>query len=180
MARGLKRDVCLQICGLTKNQFYHKLLGKKRGRKKTRHTLQLVDNEKIKRLNKLVIEDIKKILKDPDADYGYHKITSDLQILGWFINHKKVYRLMKSHQLLRPKPEREAKNYVKYRILAPKAPLRLLIDEKKRKVRFKLNIGRQYLRKFEPAGKESQREVLSVRQRYYESNTISSFYIHHL
>jgi len=87
---------------------------------------------------------------------------------------------MKSHQLLRPKPEREAKNYVKYRILAPKAPLRLLIDEKKRKVRFKLNIGRQYLRKFEPAGKESQREVLSVRQRYYESNTISSFYIHHL
>jgi len=126
MGAGLKRDVCLQICGLSKNQFYHQSSGKKRGRKKTRYTLQLVEGEEVKKLNSLVIEDIKEIFKDPNADYGYHKITSDLQILGWFINHKKVYRLMKSNQLLRPKPKREAKNYVKYRILCPNGPLRLL------------------------------------------------------
>ena len=39
---------------------------------------------------------------------------------------------------------------------------RLVVDEKKRKVRFKLNIGRQYLCKFEPAGNENQKGVLSV------------------
>ena len=126
MIEGLKRDVCLQICGISKHQFYHKPSGKKRGRKKTRHTLQLIKGESVKRLNIEVIQDIKKILENPNADYGYHKMTGDLQILGWFINHKKVYRLMKSKQLLRPKPKREAKNYVKYRILSPLAPLRLL------------------------------------------------------
>lgn len=88
--------------------------------------MQQVGETKVSQLNCEVIEDIKVILKDPKADYGYRKMTSDLQLLGWFINHKKVYRLMKSKKLLRPKPEREAKNYVKYRILIPPAPLRLL------------------------------------------------------
>jgi len=126
MSLGLKRDVCLKICGLSKNQFYYKSAGKKRGRKKTRHTLRLVDGKEIKRLNFLVIEDIKSILKEPNADYGYRKMASDLQLLGWFINHKKVYRLMKSKHLLRPKVERETKNYVKYRVISPEGPLRLL------------------------------------------------------
>ena len=126
MSLGLRRDVCLQICDLSKNQFYYKSSGKKRGKKKTRHTLQLVDGESVKRLNCWVIGDIRLILKEPNADYGYRKMTNDLQLLGWFINHKKVYRLMKSKHLLRPKPEREAKNYVKYRVISPLAPLRLL------------------------------------------------------
>ena len=126
MNLGLTRDVCLQICELSKNQFYYNISGKKRGRKKTRHTIQLVGTEEVKRLNCCVIEDIKSILKEPHADYGYRKMTSDLQLFGWFINHKKVYRLMKSKHLLRPKPERSAKNYVKYRVISPVAPLRLL------------------------------------------------------
>jgi len=125
MSLGLKRDVCLRICELSKNQFYYQQSGKKRGRKKTRHTLQLVEQKEVKRLNHWIIEDIKSILKEPNADYGYRKMTSDLQLLGWFINHKKVYRLMKSKHLLRPKPEREAKNYVKYRVISPVSPLRL-------------------------------------------------------
>ena len=126
MSKGLKRDDCLRICGISKNQFYHKPSGKKRGRKKTRHTRQLIEGKEVMRLNSEVIKDVKKILENPNADYGYHKMTSDLQLMGWFINHKKVYRLMKSHQLLQPKPEKGAKNYVKYRILSPEAPLRLL------------------------------------------------------
>ena len=36
------------------------------------------------------------------------------------------------------------------------------MDEKKRKVSFKLKVARQLLSKFEPAGNENQREVLSV------------------
>jgi len=45
---------------------------------------------------------------------------------------------------------------------------RQVVDEKKRKVKFKLKIGRQFLQKFEPtsvgepAGNENQREVLSL------------------
>lgn len=126
MSLGLSRTVCLQICKLSKNQLYYKSSGKKRGRKKSRHTMQLIDGESVKRLNCFVISDIESILTDPKADYGYRKMTSDLQLKGWYINHKKVYRLMKSKRLLRPKPERESKNYVKYRILSPPAPLRLL------------------------------------------------------
>lgn len=126
MGLGLKRDVCLRICGLSKHQFYHQQTGKKRGRKKTRHTHKWTAGEKAEYPNIKVIEDIKSVLEDPNADYGYRKMTNELQLLGWFINHKKVYRLMKSHRLLRPKVEQKEKNYVKYRVLAPSAPLRLL------------------------------------------------------
>lgn len=125
-AAGLKRDVCLEICGLSKSQYYRKGSKKKRGRKKTRFTFKLIDNQKVKLNNSIVVEAIKNLFKNPAVTYGYRSMTSELQLSGWFINHKKVYRLMKSNQLLQPKPPKEAKNYVKYRILAPETPLSLL------------------------------------------------------
>lgn len=39
---------------------------------------------------------------------------------------------------------------------------RIVLDEKKRKIKFKLKVARQHLRKFEPAGNGNPREVLSV------------------
>lgn len=38
-----------------------------------------------------VKEEKLKIQKDPDTDYGYRKITFQLMILGFIVNHKKVY-----------------------------------------------------------------------------------------
>ncbi|HLW07675.1 MAG TPA: IS3 family transposase [Marinilabiliaceae bacterium] len=44
---------------------------------------------------------MKTISEDPDTDYGYRKMTYALMILGYIINHKKVYRLMHEHHLLK-------------------------------------------------------------------------------
>lgn len=59
-------------------------------------------------------------------DYGYRRMSSELQLNGFRINHKKVYRLMKSNALLRSKSERSSRNYVKYRRLMPEGPYRLM------------------------------------------------------
>lgn len=50
--------------------------------------------------NQKVVEQIKKIKQDPDTDYGYRKMTFALLLLGYIINHKKVYRLMKTMILI--------------------------------------------------------------------------------
>lgn len=50
-------------------------------------------------------------------------MTDQLQLKGFIINHKKVYRLMKQQDLLFAKDEKPAKNYIKYRIIAPTQPL---------------------------------------------------------
>lgn len=126
MAQGLKRDKCLQICGLSKNQFYHQSKEGKRGRKKSEHTLQLTDGHIVERTNTFVKEQIRAAYKNPKVDYGYHRMTGFLQLSGFFINHKKVYRLMKEARLLQPKPERASRDYVKYRVLCPESALRLM------------------------------------------------------
>lgn len=126
MAQGLNRNRCLKICGISKHQFYYEQKGGKRGRKKSRYTMQLIDGQQVKVSNKVVVTAMKVLFKDPKVDYGYHRMTGALQLAGFFINHKKVYRLMKRERLLQPKPERVSKKYVQYRIVSPEAPLRLL------------------------------------------------------
>ena len=126
MAQGLKRDKCLAICGLSKNQFYYQPTGGKRGCSKSIYTLQLIDNEIIRQSNTYVKNYMKTLFKNPKVDYGYHRMTGALQLAGFFINHKKVYRLMKEARLLHPKAKRSSKNYVRYRILCPPQPLHLM------------------------------------------------------
>ncbi len=126
MAQGMIRDQALTMCGISKNQFYHKLSNKKRGRKPTQTTMQeTIDG--IKEVNnKEVVQEIINHLENPLNKEGYQRMTGVLQLLGYYINHKKVYRLMKSNQLLCAPKARESKKYVKYRILSPEGPLRLL------------------------------------------------------
>lgn len=62
---------------------------------------------------------------DRDTDYGYRKMTYYLRINGLMINHKKVYRLMKSAMLLKTKKKGTDKQYVRYRIVMPEAPLQV-------------------------------------------------------
>jgi len=126
MARGMKRDKALKICRVGRHQFYYKPTGKKRGRKKSKYTLQLFDSQIINRTNKFVKDYIRSVFDDERVDYGYQRMTGELQLAGFYINHKKVYRLMKEEKLLQVKSAKVAKNYVKYRILCPETPLRLL------------------------------------------------------
>ena len=126
MAQGLTRDKALSICKISKNQFYYKLTSGKPGRRKSQHTDQLVGGAKIQQSNLFVTKFIKGVFDNPQIDYGHRKMTGHLQLSGFFINHKKVYRLMKQARLLRPKKIRKPKNYVKYRIVCPEGPLRLM------------------------------------------------------
>ncbi len=76
--------------------------------------------------NNKVVADIKQIQSDPDLDYGYKKMTTALMLLGFVINHKKVYRLMNENLLLKPFRKKGFRNFVKYRKVFPKRPLEML------------------------------------------------------
>lgn len=123
---GLTRDRVLPILGLSRHQYYYKPKGTRPGNKPTKITRRLVDNKVVEESNEQVVEQIKQVKSDPDTDYGYRKMCVALMILGYYINHKKVYRIMKEQQLLRERYKRRAKNYAQYRTVIPEGPLQVL------------------------------------------------------
>ena len=50
----------------------------------------------------------------------------NLQLEGYFINHKKVYRLMRDHHLLESPRRSSGRDFVKFRRVAPQGPLSVL------------------------------------------------------
>jgi|TARA_B110000977_G_scaffold183524_1_gene246270 putative transposase len=124
--QGMKRDVALVICGVTKHQYYYRSNNRKQGLSASTSTFRQHSGQINKVDNQVVVEEIKYIHKDPDTVYGYHKMTSLLAILGYIINHKKVYRLMFEHQLLQEKHAKPSKTHVKYRKVFPTQPLEVL------------------------------------------------------
>ncbi len=50
--------------------------------------------------NSLVVDQIRAVLSMDYCIYGYRKMTAELRELEYYINHKKVYRLMKENHLL--------------------------------------------------------------------------------
>lgn len=116
----------LPVVGISKHQYYYQPKGKRPGRKpstttvkKTGSTTQVLDNSK-------VVEEIKNLQSDPDLNYGYRKMYFALMQMGYYINHKKVYRIMNENQLLKDRYKRNPKVYAKYRIVCPTQPLELL------------------------------------------------------
>ncbi len=96
----------LAILLITKHQYYYVPKKGKRGREpvnevQTIEGFTLTHQEVITGINKVKTEE----------KYGYHKITVRLKMMGWIINHKKVYRLMSESQLLEPKVKYKPKNY---------------------------------------------------------------------
>ena len=76
--------------------------------------------------NAQVVQRIVDIQSGPETDYGYRKMYFALMLLGYYINHKKVYRLMKQNNLLKKRYKHSGKTYAKYRIVTPKGPLEVL------------------------------------------------------
>lgn len=124
--QGLKRDSALAIAGVSKHQYYYRPKPGHRGRKRAHFTIKTVSEEVHVFTDQELIEQMQTIQKDPDTDYGYHKMTYSLRILGFHVNHKKVYRLMRAGHLLKIKHPKEAKTFVKYRKVLPMAPLEVL------------------------------------------------------
>jgi len=116
----------LPILHISRHQYYYKPKGTRPGKTPTKTTDRLVDGKKVTETNEQVIDQVKKIKSDPDTDYGYRKMYFALMILGYYINHKKVYRLMKEHQMLKERHKPKEKNYVHYRIVVPEGPLEVL------------------------------------------------------
>ena len=112
--------------GITKHQYYYRPTGKTSGRKASDITLK-VDGDNIDKVpNNKVVESIKEVQQDPDTDYGYRKMTFALMIMGYIINHKKVYRLMKENLLLKDMVKKAQRTFVKYRKVLPTGPLHVI------------------------------------------------------
>jgi putative transposase len=123
---GMVKQEALRIAGITKHQFYYKPKKTKQGRKPTTTTTQVIDSKPTTVSDDDIITIIKEVKSDVDLDYGYIKMTAELQQRGYLINKKKVYRIMFKHKLLKDKVKFEGKQYVKYRQVIAQAPLTLL------------------------------------------------------
>ncbi len=124
--QGMKRDTALGITGVSKHQYYYLPKPHKRGSPPSATTLKIEGGDVIHVPNPEVIEQVKEIQQDPDTDYGYHKMTYALMILGFVINHKKVYRLMKKGHLLKDRFQKVPRQYARYRKVMPTRPLEVL------------------------------------------------------
>lgn len=128
MSNGMKRDHCLKLVGLTKNQFYYKSKGTRPGKQKSQYTKWRDPQTKISYNvdNKDVVKRIVEIKLDDDLPNWYRLITYMLQIDGYYINHKKVYSLMYEHILLEDAPKKPGRTFVKFRKIAPTGPLQII------------------------------------------------------
>lgn len=123
MALGMKRDKALSITRLTTHQYYYKPKSGKCGRKPSSSTSVHLGDKTVEVPNEKVVEEMKEIQSNIDIRCGKDRMTSQMQLRGYRINHKKVYRLMKQNDLLLAKPKAPTKNYVKHRIISPLCPL---------------------------------------------------------
>src|SRR5690606_25166845 len=128
MGQGLRRDNCLSILGLTKNQFYYKEKGTKPGKGVDKYTkrkdVKTQEEELVS--TEVVVEEIVKMKQDPDQQNYYKLLCCALCLKGYFINHKKVYRIMSDYDLLEPARKRVGRNFVKFRRVSPMGPLEIL------------------------------------------------------
>ncbi len=96
----MAKSLVLRLCQISRSSFYYKPQEepRKAGRVCSTTTIKLTggyesDNQ--------VVEDIKALLAQEFVDYGYYKTTIYLrQAKKYYINPKKVYRLMNEHGLL--------------------------------------------------------------------------------
>ena len=128
MDLGLHRETCLAIVGLSKNQLYYALTGKKGGRVPTHQTLWRNPEDFLhyKVDNPVLMQRVVSLKLDSDYPNGYRLLTKQLQLEGYYINHKKVYRLMLDYCLLEEARRRKGRNFVKFRRVAPERPLEVL------------------------------------------------------
>lgn len=124
--QGMKRDTALALTQISKHQYYYRPKPGKRGLVPTCMTFRIVDNEKLLVANAQVVEQIQRTQADPDTDYGYQKMKYALLVLGFLINHKKVYRLMQENHLLKDKSQKASRVFAKYRKVMPMGPLEVL------------------------------------------------------
>ena len=117
-----KKQLC-QWLNLHRSSCYYKSSGGKSGAKPSTHTLtrdgQTVSNEQV--VDSLISE----VFGQEFNLYGYQLSTEELRDMGYIINHKKTYRLMKENGLLLQKLplNRTTRQWVKWRKIHDVKPL---------------------------------------------------------
>jgi putative transposase len=117
-----KQDL-LKWSGVPRSSFYYKRGDGHRGRKPSEMTIN-ADGELID--NTVVLKDVESILQQEFCCYGYKNVWDELKQMGYIINHKKVYRLMKVHNLLfnrRIGSIGVPRQFVRYRKIRAEKPL---------------------------------------------------------
>jgi putative transposase len=112
--------------GIRSSSFYYR---KSEGPKGIRPSTHSVNRQGELFENGAVVKDIETTLHQEFCCYGYRNMTGELKDLGWIINHKKVYRLMKEHKLLyggKIRPEAFRRNFIRFRTPGAERPLQYL------------------------------------------------------
>lgn len=127
MSLGLRRDKTLALLGITRHAFYYRPGKGKRGRRPSGCTTK-TNKKGTKEIVKddVLIEEIAAIKSEPETDYGYRAMTAALQLKGYIVNKKKIYRIMDSCHLLHDRIKRPARTYVKHRRVEPTGPLEVI------------------------------------------------------
>lgn len=112
---------------MARSSYYYRCRTGRRGRKPSTHTM-LTDGSRIS--NESVVIAIRFVLAEEFMiGVGYINISKDLQSYGFVINKKKVYRLMKDHQLLLGSVIRtsgEKRLFVSWRVQKAERPMEQL------------------------------------------------------
>ena len=116
----IKKEVC-KIAQIRRNVVYYINKDNKPGRKPSVVTVfknEIVTEER-------VLTSVKGLLDHEFLSYGYFKISKQLKIDGFVINKKKVYRIMKNYNLLKPQRIRTSgkRNFIKFRKPVVERPL---------------------------------------------------------
>jgi putative transposase len=124
ISRGLEVKVLCKWAKIERSSFYYKPMLGKPGKKPSEETLfksKLVGNDQ-------VLVDIREIVSQEYCIYGYHNVTLELKTLGYLINKKKVYRLMKEDKLLNGKviKTKGRRQFVRYRRIEATRPMQYL------------------------------------------------------
>lgn len=113
------------MAGIARSSYYYKPTGRAKGKQPSTHTSHRLGHRVV---NGQLVDVIKDMLDEEFIDYGYKRTTEELKRMGWIINGKKVYRLMKAHQLLYParKRARADKSYVQHTKPQPQYPFHII------------------------------------------------------
>ncbi len=115
-----KKLVCKEL-QIQRSVVYYLNKDNKPGRKPS--VLTMYNNEPV--AEEIVLTSLKGILDHEFLSYGYFKISKQLKLDGFVINKKKVYRIMKNYNLLKPQRIKTTgkRNFVKFRKPNAESPL---------------------------------------------------------
>lgn len=119
--KGYRKKLVCKELQIQRSVVYYLNKDNKPGRKAS--TFTIYKNELV--TEQTVLTNVKSILDHEFLSYGYFKISKQLKIDGFVINKKKVYRIMKSYNLLKPQRIRTTgkRNFVKFRKPDAERPL---------------------------------------------------------